>query len=131
MFLNPKNTSIFVGNLGKDPEERETSGGKTFARFSIALNERGRDADGERTTLTTWVPLTLFGASVEPFLEYVAKGDQVLIYAKYHTYEFEKEGETRYGHGFNVVSWEKLSSRNGASGRDEEEDEEGEEEYAF
>jgi single-strand DNA-binding protein len=126
MFLNPKNTSIFVGNLGKDPEERETAGGKPFARFSIAINERGRDADGERTTLTTWVPLTLFGPSVEPFLEYVAKGDQVLIYAKYHTYEFEKDDETRYGHGFNVVSWEKLSPR--TSGRDEEEDEE---EFAF
>ena len=34
------NKVVLVGNLGRDPEARETSNGKTLCRFSLATSDR-------------------------------------------------------------------------------------------
>ena len=135
MFYNQKNACVFVGNLGSDPEERETSTGKVFARFSIAVNEKMKVQD-EWEDKTTWVPCVLFGNGAEPFLEYVGKGDKVMITCKYQTYSYEDNdtGETKYGHNFQVVSWDKLTPRKDkdtAKVAVVEEEEEYDEEFPF
>lgn len=112
MFYEQKNSCVFVGNLGQDPEERETSGGKQFARFSLAVNER-RKVDDEWEQATTWVPCVLFGNSAGAFLDIVSKGNRVMVTCKYQTYTYEDNdtGETRYGHNFQVVAWDKLTPK--------------------
>ena len=40
------NKVILIGNLGKDPELKYTSGGTAVAKFSLATNDRFKDKDG-------------------------------------------------------------------------------------
>lgn len=116
-FYNPKNVSFFIGRLTADPEERETSNDNVFARFSMAVNRYNKNEDGEREDITTFVNnVSLYGVRAEPFLDFVEKGDLVHITAEYQTWKYENDdGETRYGHGFNVVSWELLAKARGNS----------------
>lgn len=44
------NKVILIGNLTRDPELTETSGGVKICRFSIAVNRNYAGADGERKT---------------------------------------------------------------------------------
>ena len=37
------NKCCFIGNLGRDPEMRQTTGGKAVASFSIATSETWKD----------------------------------------------------------------------------------------
>ncbi|NDC88257.1 MAG: hypothetical protein EB075_05550 [Bacteroidetes bacterium] len=43
------NKVILLGNLGKDPEVRATSGGMAIARFPLATGERKKDQSGSIT----------------------------------------------------------------------------------
>ena len=49
------NKVILVGNLGKDPESRQTQSGHTLTRFGLATSERWSDKSGERQERTTGV----------------------------------------------------------------------------
>ena len=40
------NKATLIGNLGKDPEVSYTASGVAVAKFSIATNERWKDAEG-------------------------------------------------------------------------------------
>ena len=48
------NVMFLIGNVGRDPEIRTTTGGSKVATFSIATTERWKDKDGERV-LPIWV----------------------------------------------------------------------------
>ena len=42
------NKAIIIGHLGKDPEYRETSGGKGVTNFSVATSEKWTGQDGQK-----------------------------------------------------------------------------------
>ncbi len=42
------NKIILIGNLTRDPESNTTQGGVNFTRFTIAVNRRFTNANGER-----------------------------------------------------------------------------------
>jgi single-strand DNA-binding protein len=45
----------FIGNLGRDPEVRNTQGGKRLVTLSIATAESWRDSNsGDRVERTEW-----------------------------------------------------------------------------
>jgi len=48
------NKVILVGYLGKDPEQRSTSGGSTLTKFSVATSEKRKGPDGQWTERTEW-----------------------------------------------------------------------------
>ena len=49
------NKIILIGNLGKDPEIRQTNEGKTVASFSLATSESWKDKNtGEKQTKSEW-----------------------------------------------------------------------------
>lgn len=41
-----------IGNLGRDPEMRYTPSGTPVTEFSVAINRRRRDAEGQWTDET-------------------------------------------------------------------------------
>lgn len=92
-----KNKVQLIGRLGKNPETKETTNGKKYARFSLATNEVYRNAKGERIEETTWHHIILWGKLAEIADTYLEKGKEVLIEGKLLNRSYEtKEGLTKY-----------------------------------
>lgn len=71
-----------IGNVTKDPELRFSANGRAWATFSVAVNEVGRTASGERTESTTYLDCKVFGDQAEHLVESVTKGTRVFIEGK-------------------------------------------------
>ena len=55
------NKVILVGNLGGDPEVRQTQDGKPIVNLSLATSERWKDRNsGERKEKTEWHRVVIF-----------------------------------------------------------------------
>ncbi|HEY0883406.1 MAG TPA: single-stranded DNA-binding protein [Archangium sp.] len=91
-----KNLVILIGNLGKNPELRNT--GKTsVANFSVATSESFKDADGKPQKSTEWHNVAAFGTLADTVAKYLKKGSKVYIEGRLKTRKWEdKEGVTRY-----------------------------------
>ena len=55
------NRISIIGNLGRDPEVRTTPANTAVTTFSVAVNERRRDADGNPQEKTLWFRVSAFG----------------------------------------------------------------------
>jgi len=74
------NKVILVGNLGRDPEVRYTTGGTPVANFTMATTDRWNDAaSGERKEKTEWHRIVVWGKQAEIAGEYLRKGRQVYV----------------------------------------------------
>lgn len=89
-----KNRVQLIGNLGQDPEIKETENGKMFARISIATNEKFKNAKGQKVEDTQWHNIIAWGKTAEIIKEYCKKGDQVAIGAKLKHRNYDKEDGT-------------------------------------
>ena len=91
------NKVILVGNLGRDPETRVTSGQVSVANFSIATNERRKDASGNWADHTEWHRVVCFGKLAEFATNYLKKGKQVYVEGRLRTNKWQdKDGNDRY-----------------------------------
>ena len=73
------NVMFLIGNVGRDPEIRTTTGGSKVATFSIATTERWKDKDGERQERTTWHNCVVWGPLVNVVEDYVHKGSKIAV----------------------------------------------------
>ncbi|MEM7008803.1 MAG: single-stranded DNA-binding protein [Thermodesulfobacteriota bacterium] len=91
------NKVMLIGNLGRDPEIRYTTGGQAVANFTIATTERYTNKAGERQEDTEWHRIVAWGRLAEICGEYLTKGRMVYIEGSIRTRSWEdKEGNTRY-----------------------------------
>ena len=67
------NQVILMGRLTRDPEQRTTTGGKTIASFSIAVDRGGDSDQADFFDITAWEKLG------ELVVQYLAKGRRVLV----------------------------------------------------
>ena len=96
------NKTILLGRLTKDPETRimEKSGNKV-TNFTLAVNRRFADANGERKV--DFFNLTTFGKLAEFCEKYYKKGRQVLVEGRINTRSYEDiEGAKKYATDFIV-----------------------------
>ncbi len=94
---NLKNRVNLIGNLGMDPQVRETSNGKKMARFTIATSENYRNNKGEKVTETQWHNIVAWGNQVSYIEKYLEKGQQVAIEGKLTHREYQNSNnEKRY-----------------------------------
>jgi single-strand DNA-binding protein len=70
------NKAMLIGRLGKDPETRYTSAGKTLASFSLATDE-GKDQDGKKRT--EWHKIVAWEKLAEICQQHLKKGSLVFI----------------------------------------------------
>ncbi len=90
------NRVILTGRLTSDPELRYTQSGRARARFSIAINEQYRDAEGHQQERTTFVPIVVWGAQAESCASYLSKGRMVAVDGRLRIDTFEtQDGERR------------------------------------
>jgi single-strand DNA-binding protein len=91
------NKVILIGNLGKDPELKHTSGGTAVATMTIATNERFKDKSGEWQDRTEWHNVVLWQRLAEIASEYLKKGRSVYVEGRLQTRSWEdKQGQKRY-----------------------------------
>jgi single-strand DNA-binding protein len=92
------NKVILIGNLGRDPEVRYTTGGTPVANFSMATTERWSDqSSGERKERTEWHKVVVWGKQAEIAGEYLHKGKQVYVEGSLQTREWtDRDGNKRY-----------------------------------
>lgn len=70
---------ILIGNLGNDPEMRYTPGGAAVASFSLAVNRKWTDNEGNQKEKTTWFRVTCWKNQAEIVSQYLTKGKQVMV----------------------------------------------------
>lgn len=92
-----KNKVQLIGNLGNAPEVRNTESGKKLVRFSVATNEKYRNAKGEQVTETQWHNLIAWGAVADIVEKYLGKGSEVAVEGKLINRNYtDKEGNKKY-----------------------------------
>lgn len=92
------NKVMLIGNLGKDPELRYTTGGVAVASFTIATNESWKDQDGNLQERTEWHNIVAWRKLAEICAEWLKKGKKVYIEGKLQTrnYDDKNTGAKRY-----------------------------------
>jgi len=93
------NKVILVGNLGADPEIRQTKDGKKIAQLSIATSESWKSAtNGERQERTEWHRVVIFSDGLCRVAEnYLRKGSKVYIEGQLQTRRWQDQsGADRY-----------------------------------
>jgi single-strand DNA-binding protein len=111
------NKVILVGNLGRDPETRYTTGGEAVTNVSIATTDSWKDKAGEKQERTEWHRVAFFGKLAEIAGEYLKKGSQVYVEGRLQTRKWQdKEGQDRYTTEIRADTMQMLGSRAGMGG---------------
>lgn len=89
------NRVTLVGRIGKSPELRSTSGGKSVCSFTIAVQKRVKSSDG---TDCDWFRVTAWGQTAEYVNTYLTKGRLVSVDGRLDTRKWkDKDGNEREG----------------------------------
>ncbi len=89
------NKAILIGNLGSDPELRQTASGTPVANFRMATNEVFTNRDGQKDQRTEWHRIVTFGKLAEICGQYLKKGKQVYVEGRIQTREWEDQSGNR------------------------------------
>ena len=85
-----------IGNLGNDPEMRYTPSGVPVTSFSIAVNRRWTNANGEQQEKTTWFRVTCWRKLAETAAQWVKKGKLLLVEGEVEAQAYiDREGAAR------------------------------------
>lgn len=92
------NKCTFIGNLGRDPELKETESGHKVISISIACSRKMKNKEtGETTEYTEWIPIVAWDSLAEIIAKYARKGSQVYVEGEFRTRSYDTEsGEKRY-----------------------------------
>src|SRR4051794_1512069 len=93
------NKVILVGNVGRDPEVRNTQDGTKIVQFSLATSETWNDrASGERKERTEWHRVVVFNERIGEVVEkYVRKGTKVYVEGSLQTRKWtDQSGQEKY-----------------------------------
>ncbi|MCB0794072.1 MAG: single-stranded DNA-binding protein [Flavobacteriales bacterium] len=92
-----KNNVQLIGNLGNDPELRETAQGRKMARMSVATNDSYKNQAGERVTDTQWHTVVAWGKQAEQVAQLLRKGSKLALQGRLVHRSYEgKDGQKRY-----------------------------------
>jgi len=87
------NTCTISGNLGKAAELRYTNSQLAVVSFSVAVNERCKQADGSYQDEVNWLDCTMFGKRAEALQPYLAKGTKLSLTGHLHKSTYERDGK--------------------------------------
>jgi single-strand DNA-binding protein len=111
------NKVILIGNLGRDPETRYTTGGDAVTNLNIATTETWKDKSGEKQEKTEWHRVVLFARLAEIAGEYLKKGRPVYIEGRLQTRKYtDKDGVEKYATEIVADRMQLLGGREGGGG---------------
>ena len=89
------NQVTISGNLGRDSELRKTQSGMAILSFTVAVNERRKNSQGEWSDYTNWIGVSMFGTRAEKLHDYLKKGTKVCVQGKLRYSEWERDGQKK------------------------------------
>jgi single-strand DNA-binding protein len=93
------NKVILIGNLGADPEVRQTQDGRPIVNLRLATSENWKDkSTGERREKTEWHRVVIFSEGLARVAEqYLKKGSKIYIEGQLQTRKWtDQNGQERY-----------------------------------
>ena len=88
------NKLTIIGNLTNDPERRATPSGVTVCAFTVAVNRRFANSDGDR--ITDFFRVNAWRQLGESCGKYLAKGRKVAVVGELQARTYQaKDGSTR------------------------------------
>ena len=110
------NKVILIGNLGQDPELRNTAGGNAVCTLRLATAERRKGPDGNWTDHTEWHSVVTWGRDAENVAKYCRKGKQIYVEGRLQTRKWQdKTGADRYSTEVVADTVRFLGGKDGAS----------------
>ncbi|WP_047152117.1 single-stranded DNA-binding protein [Aneurinibacillus tyrosinisolvens] len=89
------NRAVLLGRLTKDPELRYTQSGTAVATFTLAIDRRVTNQQGERET--DFIPIVAWSKLAELCANYLKKGQQAAVEGRIQVRNYEnKEGQKVY-----------------------------------
>lgn len=111
------NRVFVIGNLTKDPETRATGSGVSVCNFTIAVNRRFKNANGE--TETDYLHIVAWRQLGDLCGRYLAKGRKVAVTGSIQTRQYDaKDGTKRTAWDIVADEVEFLTPQNHQSGTD-------------
>ncbi len=89
------NLVTLLGNLGADPELRQTQAGPVL-KFRLATTEVYFDKEQKRQERTEWHRVTMFGRRAEGLSKVLTTGSRIVVKGRLHTSSYEKDGQKHY-----------------------------------
>ena len=87
------NRVVLVGRLTRDPELRKTNSDKPVASFTLAVDNRNKGADGQKTA--SFIPITVWNDQATNVCKYVRKGSLVGVDGRLLQRSYEKKDGTK------------------------------------
>ena len=110
------NKVIVVGNVGQEPDIKQTTNGSTIVNLSIATSESWKDKNtGDQQERTEWHRVVFFNRLAEIVEKFVKKGSKVYIEGSLRTRKWQKDGQDRYTTEIVASEMQMLDSRGGAT----------------
>ena len=95
------NRIIVVGRLTRDPELRRTQSDVAVASFTVAVDDREKDANGNKTT--TFIDVTVWREAADNVAKFLRKGSLVGVDGRLRQRRFERKDGTK-GSTFEIVA---------------------------
>lgn len=83
------NRVVLVGRLTRDPELRRTNSGTSVCSFTVAVDNRGKNPDGTKST--SFIPCTAFQQSADNMSKFVRKGSLVGIEGRLNQRSYDRK----------------------------------------
>jgi single-strand DNA-binding protein len=89
------NEIVIGGNLTRDIELKKTGTGTSVAQFTLALNSKFKDKDGNQKEEVSFISCVGYGKTAELASEYLHKGSPAIVVGRLKQESWEKDGETK------------------------------------
>ncbi|MBW8308066.1 MAG: single-stranded DNA-binding protein [Candidatus Paracaedibacteraceae bacterium] len=91
--MSSVNKVTLLGNVGQEPELKETANGYSYVRLFLATTESWKDkTTGQKKEQTTWHNLKFYDQLAKTCMHYVKKGSKIYVEGSLRTSEYEKNG---------------------------------------
>lgn len=85
------NKVFIFGNLTRDPELRQTTGGQAVCSFAVATNRRFNDKSGQKQEQTEFHNVVAWGRQAEIINQYLRKGSSILVEGRLQTRSWQDQ----------------------------------------
>lgn len=83
------NRVVLVGRLSKDPDKRTTQNNTSVVSFTVAVDNRTRDENGQRTA--SFIPCTCWNAVADNVAKYTRKGSLVGVEGRLNQRSYKRQ----------------------------------------
>lgn len=90
------NKVILLGRIGRIADLKYLENGTGVLSFSMAMNERWKDKEGNKQEKTNWVNVTVWGKQAETVAQYFKKGSEILVEGKISSRTYGEGDEKKY-----------------------------------